>query len=252
MKIHQIQGYIQTIHLVEYHDRLMLLDAGCRCDVRVIEQFVQQQLGRSMQELKLVLVSHMHPDHAGGANLLRRKFSCQIASVSLPQQWYQGIRGRIGHAVDIVLALYVARRKGKALKNIIYHPHLRPDIVLCDQQTIPGFSEWTVHSTPGHTDRDLSFLHQPSGQMYVGDMILRIRNKFTSPFPIYQPKAYKQSLAKLLTLEVNTILMAHDGPADISAAEIQTLINNSSKRPLTAARVVKYKLKNRLFSGTKR
>ncbi|SQD78100.1 MBL fold metallo-hydrolase [Moritella yayanosii] len=249
MQIHHIEGYIQTILLVEYPDKLLLLDGGCRCDVPVITAFITETLQREMSDLKLILVSHMHPDHAGGAHLLRKKFSCKIASVGFEQQWYQGFKGRIGHAIDLMLALYVARRKGKKFKNIYYHPHLHPDIILHDETCVPDFSEWMVHFTPGHTDRDLSFLHQPTQQMYVGDMILKLKNRFTSPFPIYQPKAYKQSLNKLLQLNITKILMAHDGYTEISREDIQRLITKSPNRPLTVEKVIKHKFKSFIFNN---
>jgi len=242
MQIHHIEGYIQTILLVEYPDKLLLLDGGCRCDVPVIKTFITETLQREMSDLKLILVSHMHPDHAGGAHLLRKRFGCKIASVGFEQQWYQGFKGRIAHAIDVMLALYVARRKGKKLQNIYYHPYLKPDIILHDETYVPDFSDWKVYLTPGHTDRDLSFLHQPSQQMYVGDMILKLKNRFTSPFPIYQPDVYKQSLNKLLQLNITKILMAHDGYTEISREDIQRLIDKSTNHPLTVANVIKNKL----------
>lgn len=242
MQIHHIKGYIQTILLVEYPDKLLLLDGGCRCDVPVIKTFITDTLQRDISDLKLVLVSHMHPDHAGGAHLLRKQFGCNIASVSFEKQWYQGFKGRVAHAIDVMLALYVARRKGKKWQNIYYHPHLKPDIILHDETPVPEFDEWMVHFTPGHTDRDLSFLHQPTQQMYVGDMILKLRNKFATPFPIYQPDAYKQSLNKLLQLNITKIFMAHDGYTEISPEDIQQLIDKSTNHPLTVVNVIKNKL----------
>ncbi|MGC3834060.1 MBL fold metallo-hydrolase [Moritella viscosa] len=235
MQIHHIEGYIQTILLVEYPDKLLLLDGGCRCDVPVIKTFITETLQREISDLKLVLVSHMHPDHAGGAHLLRKRFGCKIASVDFERQWYQGFNGRVGHAIDVMLALYVARRKGKKIKNIYYHPHLQPDIILYDKTNVPDF--W-----------DLSFLHQPTQQMYVGDMILKLKNKFTSPFPIYQPKAYKQSLNKLLQLNISKIFMAHDGFSEITPKDIQQLITKSTNRPLTVEKVIKHKFKSFIFN----
>lgn len=245
MQIHHIEGYIQTILLVEYPDKLLLLDGGCRCDVPVIKAFITDTLQRDINDLKLVLISHMHPDHAGGAHLLRKQFGCSIASVGFEKQWYQGFKGRVAHSIDIMLALYVARRKGKKIQNIYYSPYLKTDIILHDETPVPGFDEWMVHFTPGHTDRDLSFLHQPTQQMYIGDMILKLRNKFTSPFPIYQPDAYKQSLNKLLQLNITQILMAHDGYTEISPEEIQRLIDKSTNHPLTVVNVIKNKLMKR-------
>lgn len=247
MQIHEIEGYIQTILLVEYPDKLLLLDGGCRCDVDIVERYITDTLKRNMQDLRLVLISHMHPDHAGGAALYQKRYNCKVASVDSTSQWYGGFAGRLAHWIDILLALYVARRKGKKAKNIYYNPNLKPDIILTDLVQVPGFEDWQVHETPGHTDRDLSFLHQPSHQMYTGDLILRLRNRFVSPFPIYQPQQYKASLNKLITLNVERILMAHDGAADITQADVALLIKRSTDRPVTVAKTAKYKLRKLFF-----
>lgn len=248
MHIHHIEGYIQSIYLVEYDDKLMLLDGCCRCDVAVVETFITQQLKRPMSDLKLVLVSHMHPDHGGGAHLFRKRFGCQIASVRSNTQWYGGVRGAFSHLTDTLLALYVARRKGKALHYVFYPRKLRPDILLTEGEPIPDFTDWTVYETPGHTDRDLSFYHAASKQIYVGDVILKLKSRFVSPFPIYQPDVYRASLAKLMHLDIDTIIMAHDGFSAITNKEIQSLIEKSPKRPLTASIVAKYKLKKLLVN----
>ena len=65
MKIHSIPGYIQAIYLIEDEAGLMLLDGASRADVDVITAFISQTLKRPLSDLKYVIVTHMHPDHAG-------------------------------------------------------------------------------------------------------------------------------------------------------------------------------------------
>ena len=113
MKIHQIEGYIQTIYLVEYPDKLMLLDGCSRADHDIVLQFIQSQLNRSIHDLSVILVTHMHPDHAGGAHKLAQTSGAKIASCNAPEQWYRGVSGLLMHWTDMLLALYVASRKGK-------------------------------------------------------------------------------------------------------------------------------------------
>jgi len=67
MKLHQIQGYIQSIYLAEYPHKLLLLDGACRADVETISYFITGSLKRPLSHLKLVVSTHMHPDHAGAA-----------------------------------------------------------------------------------------------------------------------------------------------------------------------------------------
>ena len=80
MKIHTIKGYIQTTYIIEYPDKILILDSGCRPDYKKILEFVTIQLARGIKDIKLVALSHAHPDHMGGADLLQTKFQIPIAA----------------------------------------------------------------------------------------------------------------------------------------------------------------------------
>ena len=104
MKIHQLQGHIQSIYLVEYPKKLLLLDGCCRADISMLEQFITGNLGRSLTDLKLIVVTHMHPDHAGAAHKLRKITGCEIASANMSRQWYTGLSiTTIYHGIELPL-----------------------------------------------------------------------------------------------------------------------------------------------------
>ena len=247
MKIHVIKGFIQNIFLVEYTDKCMLLDGCSKADFSIISHFFEHELGRPLSDLKVVLVTHMHPDHAGCAHLLRRKTGCKIISAKQQKQWYAGVKGRIAHIVDMSLALWVAGKMKRPKKNIWYNPHLHPDITLTDQQIIPGFDEWQVFETPGHTDRDLSVMHVPSKRIYVADLIVKIKGELAPPFPVYIPHLYKRSLLKLQALQVNSVLMAHVGELSLREDDFTHLLNKAPLEPKTNKQTVKRLFKEKLF-----
>ena len=64
MKIHTLSGYIQHIYLAEHEHGLLLLDGCSRADVETVSQFITETLHRPLSDLKLIVVTHMHPDHA--------------------------------------------------------------------------------------------------------------------------------------------------------------------------------------------
>ena len=76
MQIHRLNGYIHEIYLVEYAHGLLLLDGMSRCDIDILRRFITGTLGRPFTDLKLVVVTHMHPDHAGAAQALRKISGC--------------------------------------------------------------------------------------------------------------------------------------------------------------------------------
>jgi glyoxylase-like metal-dependent hydrolase (beta-lactamase superfamily II) len=247
LKLHSIDGYIQRILIAEYQDKLLLLDGCCRADIGVIEDFIIHKLNREMTDLRLIVVTHMHPDHAGAASFLRKKYDCKIAAANVAGQWYSGIDGKLMHLTDMLLTIWVAGRKKKTKKFIYYPSTLTPDYYLSDQVSLPGFDDWQVHFTQGHTDRDISLHHKPSNQVYVADLMVKVRGVFIPPYPVFYPKKYLLSLKKIKALNAQSLILAHGDTVQLSDNDWQKLINLAPTKPVTHWRSVKTKLKRVLF-----
>ncbi|MGP9545969.1 MBL fold metallo-hydrolase [Psychrobacter sp. AOP7-B1-25] len=241
-KIIRLEGYIQSTYLAVYPNKIMLLDGCCRADVPMVLNYIKTTLKRPVTDLKVVMVTHMHPDHAGGAHKFRQRTGCLIVSADKKKQWYSGIGGRVMHFVDINLAYYVARRQGRAFKNLYYSATLKPDITITDGELVPYFDEWQVLETSGHTDRDLSLFHLPSREVYTADLIIKLRHKFVAPFPVYDPKVYIQSLQKIKALKPSVVMMAHGRELAIDQVTFDTLITQAPKYPRTIKDTIKHKL----------
>ena len=82
MQLHTIKGYIQDMYLVEYPDRLLLLDGACRADIPHLKAFIETGLMRDFADLHTVVVTHMHPDHAGAAHKLRKLTNCNLVAAN--------------------------------------------------------------------------------------------------------------------------------------------------------------------------
>jgi glyoxylase-like metal-dependent hydrolase (beta-lactamase superfamily II) len=248
LKIHQLKGHIQSIYLVEYPEKLLLLDGCCRADISMLKQFVTGDLGRPFTDLKLIVVTHMHPDHAGAAHKLRKITGCEIASAKMPNHWYKGLSGRLSHLVDIALATGVASRMGKARKNLWYSAHLRIDYGLTDQDTVPGFDDWYVLMTSGHTDRDLSIVHIPSKRMYVADLLVKVKARFIPPIPVNFPEQYCASIIKVQALQPASLMLAHGGEVKLTEQDYAHLLTVAPRKPFTVWTAVKNKLKRLLLT----
>lgn len=239
MKLHHIEGHIQTILLAEYAEKLLLLDGCCRSDIVILQHFISQNLQRKLSDLTLVVVTHMHPDHAGAANKLRQLTGCKIATANVSGQWYSGIDGRLMHLTDILLAKWVAKRMKKPLVNIWYSSQLIADYKLDDGECLPGFSDWVALSTQGHTDRDLSLHHLPSNKIYVADLMVKVKNRYIPPFPIFYPNRYRASLHKIITLQPRSLILAHGGEVILSVHDYQHLLQLAPQIPTTHWRTIK-------------
>jgi len=243
MRLHTFQGYIQNIHLVEYEHGCLLLDGCCSLDLPIISDYFSHALKRPISDLKVVVVTHMHPDHAGCALKLKTVSNCIIVSGEFSKQWYSGIKGHIAHIVDMTLALWVAGRLGKKRKNLWYPRFLSPDRQLADNARLPFFEDWTVIRTPGHTDRDISLVNNKEKMIYVADLIVSVKKRFAAPFPIYLPNEYKHSLHRLLQYTGYDMLMAHVPKKPIERATIEQLIKNAPNSPQTNVTAIYKKIR---------
>jgi len=244
MKLHHLNGHIQSILLAEYPDKLLLLDGCCRSDIPVLKKFITQNLQRPFSDIALTVVTHMHPDHAGAADKLRKLTGCKIAVANVSGQWYSGIDGRLMHLTDMLLAKWVAKRMKRPRNSMWYSSQLNADYKLDDGEPIPGFSEWVALSTQGHTDRDLSLHHLPSNKIYVADLMVKVKNKYIPPFPIFYPNRYRASLNKIMALKADNIILAHGGEVCLTDNDFQNLLEQAPKVPRTHWRSVKKKLKH--------
>ena len=243
IKLHLLEGYIQQILLAEYPDKLLLLDGCCRADVSQIKHFINDTLGRPLSDLQLVVVTHMHPDHAGAAHKLREVTGCKIASANVEGQWYSGFDGKLMHITDLLLTRYVANKKKQRQRWLWYSSKLKPDFTLNDKDYLPGFDDWQALATQGHTDRDLSLHHLPSNKVYIADLIVTTRKGFIPPFPIFYPERYQQSVKKIAQLNASSIILAHGGEVNLSAQQFEQVLAQAPTKPITHWRAVKSKLK---------
>lgn len=233
MQIHHLDGYIQSIYLVEYPHGLLLLDGCCRADVPTLEQYITEELERPFSDLKTVVVTHMHPDHAGAAHKLRKLSGCKIVSANKDNHWYRNWDGVLMHWTDILLALFVGRATKKPIKNLWYPRKLRPDVKLNDGDEVPDFNEWVIFETPGHTDRDLSVYHTPSEQVYIADLTVKTRKGYIVPFPLFHPNKYKESLGKIKDLKPKFVLLAHGGKQSPTIEDYEHLMSLAPDMPQT-------------------
>ncbi|SHG97675.1 MBL fold metallo-hydrolase [Ferrimonas marina] len=249
MQLHRFGGYIQTIYLAEYDHGLLLLDGCSRADVGTVLRFIRDKLRRPITDLKLVVVTHMHPDHAGAAGRLKALTGCQIASGEAERHWYSGLDGRLMHLTDVALAQYVATRLKRRRRNIWYPAKLHPDVVLSDGQPLPGFEEWQTVTTHGHTDRDISLHHLPSRRIYVADLMVKVKGRYVPPFPIFHPNRYRESLAKVRELEPHSVILAHGGEVRLTDKEYDHLATLAPRKPKTHWRAVKARFQRALLPG---
>ena len=214
--IHAVDGYIETLYLAVYADKVLLIDSGCMCDPPRIAKVMTRQLNRPMTQITLAVASHAHPDHAGGAHTLRKRHAIPVAAPREINRWYAGFFGAIQHKIDITLGYFVSWTLKYPFERLCFRRHLSMEHPLDDGDFLPGFEDWKVISTPGHTAHDIVLYHAETCTLYAADIILKIGTSYRPPFPVSMRSEMQESLKKIRDLKVSHLLMAHGGAEKIN------------------------------------
>jgi glyoxylase-like metal-dependent hydrolase (beta-lactamase superfamily II) len=207
--LHLHKGYVQNNYIVEYNDGLLMLDGASRPDVDSLEGFIKKDINRSMSDLRLIAVTHCHPDHAGAAHLMRKKFSIAIAAPESIDLWYSGFGGALQHISDTLQSTFMATQMKSGIKWLYYKRKLDPDFILSNNSRLPFFNDWQAINAPGHTGHNIMLYNEKNSIIYIADSIIDNGSKFLPPVPVLFPEMMKESLAMIKKIKPEYLLLAH-------------------------------------------
>lgn len=227
MNIHTLFTGVANTHIITNEHGVYIVDAGMPLQARRIVNTIRK-LGRAPNDVRLILITHGHIDHAGSAVALKRLTGAPIAmhrgDVRLTTTPSLKIPPGRNPATDVVA------RVMRAFGWVAPLDTFTPDILLDDGQSLRefGIGARVVH-TPGHTAGSVSFLFD-DGTLFLGDSILRLARV---SFPLFweDAAAAYASAQKIFSLKPRECFSGHGKPFGFGELEkfIQR-INVKSKR----------------------
>ncbi len=194
----------------------ILIDTGLPGSESKIGKTLKQN-GLSFKDIKLIVITHAHVDHAGSAARLRelsgapilahegdlKHYTREVPMTFCPTGWFS----HVFKATGLILQPYTA---------------FRPDILLTDDEVmdinrfgVPGF----VKHTPGHTAGSITVELNTKDAM-VGDLIasgiliggiVRTQHAIRPPFED-NPHMVAIELQRLIDSGMERFYMGHGGP----------------------------------------
>ena len=216
--IHVIEGYISNVTLAVYPHGILCIDSGSRPDVKLIYNYVTETLSRPASDIKLCFVSHMHPDHSGGAMIMKRLYGIPVAAHPLVNRWYSGPTGWFQHRLDCTMQQHMRKLKSKPVEPVLFSRTMELDHILEDGDVLPFFPDWKALHVPGHTTHDIAIYNEKAEMAYTADCIVNVKGKLFLPMPVLFRGRMINSLNRLAALDLKTIIPAH-GPI-ITGAEL--------------------------------
>ncbi|MBN1366341.1 MAG: MBL fold metallo-hydrolase [Dehalococcoidales bacterium] len=191
-------------------EKLTLIDTGFGHSFRQIIGFIRN-IGRSEQELSLIIITHNHPDHTGSLFKLKQITKARVAV----------------HQADIGPLPYNSLTASliKSLNRIGIGRNMRLDtteidIPLYGGEVLPVFDGLEVINTPGHTPGSISLFSPKYKIIFVGDLINNRYTRLRIPCRIinYDTSTVKKSLRQISNLDFDTLCIGHGKPIKHDAA----------------------------------
>lgn len=193
-------------------DDVALIETGTSlCAPAILEELAA--LGIRPQEVRHILLTHVHMDHAGGAGALAR-------AMPEAQVYIHSLTGR--HLIDPSRLLPSAER---ALGDLFArHGTIVP---LSPEKVVPAEDldldlgrgvRLQAIPTPGHSPDHLSYYEPSSGALFAGDAVGIVLPDFqhlgpVTPPPVFDVMAQQATFARLSALSIQHLLFTHWGPA---------------------------------------
>ncbi|HKT03181.1 MAG TPA: MBL fold metallo-hydrolase [Rugosimonospora sp.] len=212
------------VYAFELPDGLALVDAGW--DTPEAWDALVAGLataGGKVEDVRAVLVTHIHPDHYGLAGRVR---AASGAWIGLHAREAETLPGRYGEVDELIEKSYAwllrcgvpaadARTMAGSSRELLPLVHLAEPDRLLDHGDPAGLPGWDLRAvwTPGHTPGHLCF-YEPERQLLLsGDHVLpRISPNISvhPQQPINPLGAFLDTFDRLAALDVGEVLPAHE------------------------------------------
>ncbi len=199
-------------------DGLTLIDCGCPNHA---EEIVR--LSRDFGEIKRIIITHAHPDHAGSAAAISRALSVPVFAHESEVDFLRGKKYHEEKGSFICrCALWLAHSAGFTV------PKVENVIALKHKEQIERLD---ILHTPGHTPGSLSLFAPSAQSLFCGDNLdnLAGKPKLGQLWCTLDKNTRNASIGQYVTVDANRLLAGHGKPyeSDGLRSQLQKLISGT-------------------------
>jgi glyoxylase-like metal-dependent hydrolase (beta-lactamase superfamily II) len=230
--VHRLTGGVCNFYLLEDGGKLVLVDAGAPRDWNLMVRTLST-LGRGLEDLEAVLLTHAHTDHTGfaerarstaGASVWIHRADAEVAKGAMPAK-NDGRASSYLLRVEFYRTLFSLARRG-ATKLIL----IREVAAFAHGETLPLPGRPRVIHVPGHTLGSAALLLEGRRVLLSGDVLVT-RNPLTGRVgPQIMPSGLNRdtpqalrSLDVLYGIPAEVLLPGHGEPWTQGAAQAARL-----------------------------
>jgi glyoxylase-like metal-dependent hydrolase (beta-lactamase superfamily II) len=158
------KDWVNSFALIQDDGSVTLVDTGLkRAPARIVRALAA--IGKHPHDVTRIVLTHAHPDHAGGAAEMSRRTGAQVEMHGEEHGWAR--TGRISGATDVSTRLgrLFARTGGSKIEAF------QPGPALTDGEVLPVSGGLRVVHTPGHSPGHISLLVEGTRTLITGDAL---------------------------------------------------------------------------------
>ncbi|MEO0367569.1 MAG: MBL fold metallo-hydrolase [Pseudomonadota bacterium] len=209
------QPELASIHLLCADNEIAIIDTGTNDSVASVERALQE-LGLHLQQVRYVVLTHIHLDHAGGASALMK--ICPNAQLVVHPR---GARHMIDPTKLIAgsIAVYGEKEFARLYGTIDGIPSDRVVVPQDEESLTLGDKTLTFYDTPGHASHHYSIHVEEDNIVFTGDTLgigyRALRNEqhaFVCPSttPVqFDPQALHSSIERVAALSPDYLYLTH-------------------------------------------
>jgi len=197
-------AYDSHVFLIDGGSELALIDVGAGMGVgQIVENIVRG--GFDPKDVRQVILTHCHADHAGGVARLCRALDRPVVVGS------SITRDRLESADEHAVGLDVAKAAGYYPGDYVFEPHDVGVEVGSGDRIEVGSLSIEVIETPGHCDGHIALLIESAGRrsLFSGDAIFFGGNILLQNIPDCRLDAQIDTLRRLRSLEIDALFPSH-------------------------------------------
>lgn len=203
--VHQVSKGVNAF-IIDGDDGVVLVDTGLpKRHGGIVEGLAT--IGRSVEDVQAIVLTHAHADHFGGAAVLKRQTGASLIASDVDAP---AIEGRRPLPAPPILDFPVLRLMARLVPT--------PESATVDERVTTGpltvAPDLEVIPTPGHTDGHISLLlDRAGGVLFVGDAAMATRSGGVQRgFMNRKTESFDASLEAMARLEFAVACFGHSGP----------------------------------------
>jgi len=208
-RVYRVRDRFVNLYVIDV-GKIVLVDTGTRSADGLVRRGLKE-IGKDLEDVRLVLLTHHHLDHVGTAGVWKREAHASVLVHDADAEVVAGRERRKGRGVGLRATVLVAF--SGLFTSSMRVPPLEPDRRLMGRETLDllGLPAIAIH-VPGHTAGSCAFHLPTEDVLFAGDAVNGRGGSPAPPWFVEDASAATASFERLVAMRPGVLCPGHGDP----------------------------------------